>query len=128
MQPLPGDLDVPKPITFSELTVRANAGNGPPTLRGRMLSLEGFVTKNQDGTLPGTIRVGRYMIWCCAADATFGEAFVRWPIQAPAPAAGSWFRITGRVQDVRTVDGEAVPIVHATRVQTERPPAHPYEY
>ena len=101
------------------MRIRANAGNGPPTLRGRMLSLEGFVTKNQDGTLTGTVRVGRYMIWCCAADATFGEAFVRWPTQTPAPAAGSWFRITGRLQDVRTVDGEAVPIVDATHAQAE---------
>ena len=67
------------------------------------------------------------MIWCCAADATFGQAFVRWPAGTPSPA-GAWFRITGRVQDVRTVDGEAVPIVDATRAQAEPPPAHSYEY
>jgi uncharacterized membrane protein YcgQ (UPF0703/DUF1980 family) len=115
-------------MTFNELSVRANAGNGPPTLRGRMLSLEGFVPTNQHGAPSGTVRVGRYMIWCCAADATFGEAFVRWPTGIPAPAAGSWFRVVGRVQDIRTVDDVAVPVIDGQHTQAERPPAHPYEY
>lgn len=128
VQPLPGDPDVPKAITFNELTIRANAGNGPPTLHGRMLSLEGFTAKDQSGSPAGTVRVGRYMIWCCAADATFGQAFVRWPSNTPAPAAAAWFRITGRVQDVRTVDTVAVPIIDAQHAQPEPPPAHLYEY
>ncbi len=77
---------------------------------------------------PGLVRIGRYMIWCRAADATFGEAFVRWPTGVPALAAGSWFRFIGRVHDVKTFDGLTVAVIDVTRVQAEPPPAHPYEY
>ncbi len=93
VEPLAGDPDTPKQLSFNELSVRANAGNGQPTLKGRRLSLEGFVSENQDGAPTGTIRVGRYMIWCCAADATYGAAFVRWPAGTarlrPAPGSRS---------------------------------------
>ena len=128
VRPLPGDPDVPQAISFNELTIRGQRRHGPPTLRGRTLSLEGFVPKNQDGVPPGLVRIGRYMIWCRAADATFGEAFVRWPTGVPALAAGSWFRFIGRVHDVKTFDGLTVAVIDVTRVQAEPPPAHPYEY
>lgn len=119
---------MPKAISFNELSTRANAANGPQTLRGRVLALEGFVSKNQGGAPTGTVRVGRYMIWCCAADATFGEAFIRWPAGAPDPATGAWFILVGRVQDIRTADSVAVPVLTAQHIQTESPPKNQYEY
>jgi uncharacterized repeat protein (TIGR03943 family) len=128
VEPLAGDPDTPKQMSFNELSVRANASNGQPTLNGRMLSLEGFVSKDQKGAPAGTVRVGRYMIWCCAADATYGAAFVHWPAGTAAPAAGSWFTVVGRVQGFSTADFVAVPLVTARSVQAEHPPKEQYEY
>jgi uncharacterized repeat protein (TIGR03943 family) len=128
VEPLAGDPDTPKQMSFNELSVRANATNGQPTLNGRMLSLEGFVSKDQKGAPAGTVRVGRYMIWCCAADATYGAAFVHWPTGTAAPAAGSWFTVVGRVQGFTTADFVAVPLITAQSAQTERPPKEQYEY
>ena len=115
VEPLAGDPDTPEQMTFNELSIRANASNGQQTLKGRMLSLEGFVSKSQDGAPARTVRVGRHMIWCCAADAAYGAAFVRWPTGTAAPAAGSWFTVVGRVDGFATADFTAVPLVSAQR-------------
>lgn len=128
VEPLPGDPDTPKAMSFNELSVRANATNGQSTLRGRVLSLKGFVSKNQAGAPSGTVRIGRYMIWCCAADATFGAAFVTWPAGEPAPTAGSWFTIVGRVQGFSTANFVAVPVIDGQQTKAERQPANQYEY
>lgn len=128
VEPLAGDPGTPKQMTFNELSIRANASNGPPTLNGRTLSVEGFVSKDQKGAPAGTIRVGRYMIWCCAADATYGAAFVQWPTGTGAPATGSWFTVVGRVQSFTTADFVAVPVLAAQAVRAERAPKQQYEY
>jgi uncharacterized membrane protein YcgQ (UPF0703/DUF1980 family) len=93
-----------------------------------MLTVEGFVAKSQKDAPPGTVRVGRYKIWCCAADATFGAAYVRWPAGAPAPSSGAWFKITARVQDVTTGGYLALPLMDGQQVNAEPPPKYPYEY
>lgn len=126
--PLPGSPDVARPMTFGELAIRAAANGGPDTLRGRLLTLEGFVAKNQKNAPAGTVRVGRYKIWCCAADATFGAAFVRWPAGTPAPAPGGWFTITARVTDMATDGYVVVPLMDGQQVRPEPQPKVPYEY
>jgi uncharacterized repeat protein (TIGR03943 family) len=128
VEPLAGDADTPRQMTFNELSIRANASNGQPTVRDRVLSVEGFVSKDQKDAPSGTVRVGRYMIWCCAADATYGAAFVRWPAGASAPAAGSWFTVVGRVQGFVTADFVAVPLLTAQTVRAEPAPKQQYEY
>jgi uncharacterized membrane protein YcgQ (UPF0703/DUF1980 family) len=128
LEPLPGDPDTPTAISFDELSTRANASNGPATLQNRTLKLEGFVAKNKAGAPAGTVRVGRYMIWCRAADASFGDALVRWPAGAPAPRAGAWFTLVGRVQSIATVNGAAVPLLQASQVRAESRPSEPYEH
>lgn len=128
IEPLPGDPDTPRAMTFNELSIRATSRGGPETLRGRMLSLEGFVAKKQTGAPAGTVRVGRYKIWCCAADATFGAAYIRWPAGAAVPAPGAWFRVVGRVQDFRSTDYFVMPVLDAQQVQPRPAPKHQYEY
>lgn len=91
-------------------------------------ALEGFVAKSQKGAPAGTVRVGRYKIWCCAADATFGAAFVRWPAGTPLPAVGTWFTITGRVQDVIPDGYVATPLMDALQARAEAAPKQAYEY
>jgi uncharacterized repeat protein (TIGR03943 family) len=126
--PLPGGPDVARAMTFSELSIRAAANGGPETLRGRLLTVEGFVAKSQKNAPAGTVRVGRYKIWCCAADATFGAAFVRWPAGAPAPTPGAWFTITARVTDTTTDGYVVVVLMDGQQVRPEGQPKIPYEY
>lgn len=128
IEPLPGDPDTPIAIGFTDLAIRATSRGGPDTLRGRMLALEGFVAKSQAGAPPGTVRVGRYKIWCCAADATFAAAFVRWPAGAPAPAVGAWFDLTGRVRDFQGSDYFVVPVLDGTAMRPIPAPKRQYEY
>jgi uncharacterized repeat protein (TIGR03943 family) len=128
VEPLPGDPDTPRAMSFGELAIRAAANGGPASLKGRMLVVEGFVAKSQSGAPTGTVRVGRYRIWCCAADATFGAAIVRWPEGTPRPAPGSWFRITGRVTDVVTAGYVATPTMDARHVRAVPAPRNHYEY
>jgi uncharacterized repeat protein (TIGR03943 family) len=126
--PLPGSPDVARTMTFGELSIRAAANGGPETLRGRLLTVEGFVAKSQKNAPAGTVRVGRYKIWCCAADATFGAAFVRWPAGALAPAPGAWFTITARVSDMTTDGYVVVPVMDGQQFRPEGKPKIPYEY
>ena len=127
IDPLPGRPDVPLPITFYDLFVRVNSPGGPESVQGRQLVLQGFVAKNQSGLAPGQVRVGRYKIWCCAADGTFGSAEVDWPAGSPRPTVGQWFAVTVTVSGVRTVDEYAVPVGRASSVRTIRPPEPQYE-
>ena len=128
MEPLPGDPDKPRAISFGELSIRAAANGGPATLKGRLLVVDGFVAKNQSGAPAGTVRMGRYRIWCCAADATFGAAYVRWPAGRAIPASGAWFSVTARVTDVVSDGYVAMPLMEAQQVRAEPPPKIAYEY
>lgn len=127
VEPLPGRPDVPLPMSFYELFLRINSPGGPESLRGRQLVLQGFVAKNQAGLAAGQVRVGRYKIWCCAADGTFASAEVNWPAQAARPAVGQWFAMTVTVDRVRTEDRFAIPIGQATSVEEIQPPEPQYE-
>lgn len=127
IEPLPGRPGVPVPITFYDLFLRVNSPGGPESVRGRQLVLQGFVAKNQSGLATGQVRVGRYKIWCCAADGTFASAEVAWPAGAGRPAVGQWFAVTVTVTGVRTVDDYAVPIGTATSVRPITPPEPQYE-
>lgn len=128
VEPLPGDPDVPLAMTFGELSIIAAAKGGPAALRGRMLVVEGFVAKSQQGAPAGTVRVGRYKIWCCAADATFGAAYVRWPAGQAMPKSGAWFSITARVTDVVSDGDVAMPLLDARQVRAQPAPRIAYEY
>jgi uncharacterized repeat protein (TIGR03943 family) len=127
VEPLPGRADVPLPLSFYDLFVRVNTPGGPESVQGRKLVLQGFVAKNQTGVPAGQVRVGRYKIWCCAADGTFSSAEVGWPAGAAAPAPGQWFTMTVAVAGVRTVDTYAVPFGQASSVRKIVPPEPQYE-
>jgi uncharacterized membrane protein YcgQ (UPF0703/DUF1980 family) len=96
-------------------------------VRGRQLVLQGFGAKNQTGLPAGQVRIGRYKIWCCAADGTFASAEVGWPAGAAEPVAGQWFAVTVAVSGVRTVNDYAIPVGPATSVRAIRPPEPQYE-
>lgn len=125
--PLPGRPGVPLAISFFDLFLRVNSPGGLESLRGRQLVLQGFVAKNQAGLESDQVRVGRYKIWCCAADGTFGSAEVDWPAGTARPAVGQWFTMTVTVDRLRTVDRFAVPIGRAASVREIRPPEPQYE-
>jgi uncharacterized repeat protein (TIGR03943 family) len=128
VEPLPGPADRPVPITFDELATRVYATNGPDTLRGRTLLLTGFVAKAQGDVPGGRVRIGRYMIWCCAADATFSDAYVRWPAGAAAPEAGSWFTVRAAVDGILVDQGQRHVLLTAEQVTAIAQPRQPYEY
>jgi uncharacterized repeat protein (TIGR03943 family) len=128
VQPLAGPADKPVALTFNEVTIRANAGNGPATLRGRTLRLTGFVPKNPGNAPAGTVRIGRYLIWCCAADATFSDTYLRWPAGTPAPEPGTWYTVQGRVVDILGDPGDRHVILDVDHADAIPQPHEPYEH
>lgn len=127
VDPLGGDPAVPRPISFQELGIRIQV-NGGATLRGRLLSLEGMAVAPQPADPKGTVRIGRYIIYCCAADAAFESAYLDWPASTEPAVAGHWYRAIVRLAAVVTVDSIAEPRFTVQSVGPEPRPAQPYEY
>jgi uncharacterized repeat protein (TIGR03943 family) len=106
------------PMSMAEFSTRAlrdKAGS----LRDVRVRLRGFVSP---GDAPGTYRLGRFVIFCCAADAE--AVVVTVTGDAVARRADQWLEVEGT-----WVPGPGeVPVLAATAVRTVRRPGEPYEY
>ena len=78
----------PVPLDLADDSLRA-IYDGGPTLQGRTIVLEGFVTPSDDGGWYLT----RFVSSCCAADASAVKVQIQ---DAPAPPADQWVSVTGR--------------------------------
>ncbi|WP_148573506.1 TIGR03943 family putative permease subunit [Nocardioides caldifontis] len=113
MRPLPpGD---PVRVTLVDFLVRSEHDPGR-SLAGREIELVGFVTSKDDGSW----FVTRFVMGCCAADATA----YRVPVEGvAAPPDEAWVEVIGRWDEGRP----ARPTLKATLVRRTEPPRRPYE-
>lgn len=110
----------PVEVPLRDYVVRAVWDDGR-TLKGRTVSLTGFVTPNPDGGWWLT----RMAMTCCAADAQASRIAVQ---EGPGFAADTWVTVTGTwVPGGGTADPAAIPIVRARQVVPVTPPRNPYE-
>lgn len=92
------------------------------------LKLVGFVVP--DPGAGNRFMLSRFLINCCAADATLMQVGVR-DVRGRIPAQDSWVVVTGhwdpeRQSGRRTVDGFPIPDFVADRVDVIEPPRDPY--
>lgn len=109
----------PHPLTLREFAERAVDASGS-TFAGRAVELTGFVARPEDGA---GLRLARFQISCCAADAV--AAVVR--VVAPGDATysrDSWLTVVGTF---RGVGPDGVPELDATASAPTQTPVDPYE-
>jgi uncharacterized repeat protein (TIGR03943 family) len=106
--------------------VRAfNYADDVSAFEGQPADVVGFVF--HDGRLASDqFMAGRFIITCCAADASAIGLIVRWP-EAPALPNDTWVRVRGTVT-ASTLDGRPTPLIVAEAVEPVSPPSHPYLY
>lgn len=94
---------------------------------GRDVSVSGMVYRDPN-TPPGSFVLFRFVIMCCAADATPVWALVRWPESAELENDG-WIQVKG-VLNVEDFKGGKVPVIRAQGLTAipEPPVAERYLY
>lgn len=98
-------------------------------LAGVPIKLVGFVVPAPGGQ-DGEFLLSRFLINCCAADATLMQAGIL-DVKGKLPARDSWVAVTGhwdprRQKDTRTPDGFSIPEMVAEKVEPIKPPQKPY--
>lgn len=98
-------------------------------LAGVPIKLVGFVVPAPGGR-DGEFLLSRFVINCCAADATLMQAGIL-DVKGKLPAQDSWVAVTGhwdpqRQKGGRTSDGFTIPELVAEKVEPIEPPQKPY--
>lgn len=85
----------------------------------------GFVYRN-NRLAENQFMIGRFIVTCCAADASAVALIAEWPEAAQLPE-NAWVRVRGPVRAAE-LDGQAIPLIAATHVEPVAQPEQPYMY
>lgn len=115
------------PLTWNVLDwLRAiNSSDDLSGFNGQQVDVVGFVYRAETFP-PTTFMVARFVISCCAADASAIGLPVVWS-GAPDLPADAWVRVRG-VFELGEFGGNLAPILHAETVEVIPAPEHPYLY
>jgi putative membrane protein len=94
---------------------------------GKRVALVGFASRGSG--LPGhSFILGRYLVTCCAVDATMFGFPVHLPASQSLPAQGAWIQVNGVFGRNYWTDpsGEQYPIIQHASVGPARVPSSPY--
>lgn len=123
-RPLPGELAEMNLLDFLEITYYDES----ESLAGVPVRLVGF-TVPAAGDRKGEFLLSRFMINCCAADATLMQAGVK-EVKGQLPAKDAWVSVTGRwyphSESQMSPDGFPVPELVADKVEVIPAPEDPY--
>jgi putative membrane protein len=98
----------------------------PELYAGKEISMLGFVYK-EPGMKPDQFALGRYVITCCSADASFAGFLCEYQ-NASDFKEGNWLTIRGTIQ-VGQYNGSNIPvIVISTFNKADQAPENPYIY
>jgi len=102
-----------------------NSGTDPSPYLGQMAHVTGFVY--HDPRLPtNQFIVSRFVITCCAADASLIGMIVTWD-ESKGLKDSAWVEVKGPVQATQ-LGGQPIALVQATLVQAVEQPQQPYLY
>ncbi|MDW8327402.1 MAG: TIGR03943 family protein [Anaerolineales bacterium] len=102
-----------------------NYSADPAEFNGQPADVIGFVYK--DPNLPANqFWVGRFVVTCCAADASAVALLAEWP-EATALPENAWVRVRGPVH-VAEFNGRPTPLIVAAALEQVEQPEHPYMY
>ncbi len=115
------------PLTWNVLDwLRAINGSDDLTrFNGQQADVVGFIYRAETFP-PATFMVARFVISCCAADASAIGLPVVWD-DAPDLPEDAWVRVRGAFA-LGEFGGNLVPILHAETVEVVPAPEHPYLY
>jgi uncharacterized repeat protein (TIGR03943 family) len=105
--------------------VAFNREPDPEAFAGEEARVIGFVYR-APGLPADAFLVSRFMLSCCAADATPIGLVVRWP-DVGTLADDQWVEVSGRFEPGE-LDGQTVNLLVAAQVTRVEPPAQPYLY
>lgn len=115
----------PETYTIKDWVKAMQADPEPSRHAGKPVQVTGFVYRND--RLPGDwFLVARFVVQCCAVDATP----IGLPVRAPegkVPEAGGWVSIEG-TWEVAEVRGERKAVIALTTVTPTKRPEQPYLY
>jgi uncharacterized repeat protein (TIGR03943 family) len=102
-----------------------NSGSAPTPYLGQTAKVTGFVY--HDPRLPANqFIVSRFVITCCAADASAIGMIVTWD-QSSTLEESAWIAVKGPVQSAE-LGGQPIPLIEAVLVQPVQQPPQPYLY
>ncbi|WP_194948262.1 TIGR03943 family putative permease subunit [Actinomyces trachealis] len=104
------------PLGLDELSDRYTIGS-KPQLEGRTIKVLGFASSGPDGGW----RLGRFKIYCCAADAVPFQTVLTGLTQELQ--IDQWYEVTGVVQ---VSPGSEVPVLQVTKLDAVPQPETPY--
>lgn len=115
----------PQDRTILDWARAFNYAETPAQFDGQLADVVGFVYHNP--VLPaGQFMVSRFIVTCCAADASGVALLVAWP-EAAALAENAWVRVRGPVRAAE-LNGQPIPLILAETVEPTDQPEHPYMY
>jgi uncharacterized repeat protein (TIGR03943 family) len=122
----PAKLDIaPQDRTVLDWVRAFNYADDPEVFNQQPADVIGFVYR--DDRLPaGHFMVSRFIVTCCAADASGVGMIVHWPNNA-SPADNTWVRVRGPVT-ATAFNGKPAPLVEASSVEVVPQPDRPYMY
>ncbi|WP_134215883.1 TIGR03943 family putative permease subunit [Pelotomaculum propionicicum] len=98
----------------------------PELYAGKEISMLGFVYK-ETGMQPGQFALGRYVITCCSADASFAGFLCEYDNTGDFKE-GDWLTIRGTIK-VGQYNGSSIPVILVGAFnKTDQEPANPYIY
>jgi uncharacterized repeat protein (TIGR03943 family) len=102
-----------------------NSGSAPTPYLGQTAKVTGFVY--HDPRLPtNQFIVSRFVITCCAADASAIGMIVTWD-QSNSLKENAWIEVKGPVQSAE-LGGQPIPLIQAVLVEPVQQPQQPYLY
>ncbi|GBF31844.1 ABC transporter, substrate-binding protein [Desulfocucumis palustris] len=92
---------------------------------GKEITILGFVDKD-DSFMPNQFGVARYVITCCAADATLGGLICEYD-NTGSLEKGQWVTVKGTIKK-GTYEQQNVPVIKVTSCENSEQPQNPYIY
>ena len=114
----------PIPLTLVDLTYAAASPEHRHVLEGRSLKVVGFIADGDDGS----VRLTRFVISCCAADAQVVQIELR--SDDPLPEEETWISVVGTLDPIepdRPSDLEQPPVLAVSNYTEIDEPDEPYE-
>jgi len=114
------------PKSIHQIVTVLATPRGPETIQGKEVEIVGFVRADQKGN-PDVFQVSRFLISCCAVDATPSSIPVfskGWTKEYPVD---SWVSVKGTMQAINIGGKQTIAIADPTITRIEQP-AEPYEF
>ena len=93
-------------LTFNEKALK---------FKGKSIKVKGFSITKASYLPTGYFALGKYIISCCAADATFGGFYIKYDVSKIKD--GAWYEIEGILNSGKDPDGHSIMYINVTNIK-----------